>query len=188
MALQPFAQVGEVESSEVHTLLLIDMNQYSGDFDRQMCAFVTGRTGGCGVGEEIAARVLASVAGALDWTEEAMLRQADEYGIYRPVGITQTPGCVQDYNGQGYPEGEVPADVKIVQWSYQSVAISFQRVLSDEELQQLMRRAELFPSDESYLEWNSDEPLVILGYRVIEAVTTRVYKAAYTVSGAVDGA
>jgi hypothetical protein len=144
---------------------------------------VTGRYGYCELGKEIAERVLADTAGALDWTEDAISLTADENGVYRPVRIEQTPGWVQDKEGRTYPEDQVPAGVEPFQWAYQSVAMSFERPLSEEELQQLMRRAEQFPGDESYLEWYADKPLVILGYRLMEEQTTCVYKARYSVSG-----
>jgi len=174
--------VGETVPTQITTWLIIDTDRYAGNFERQLCAFVTGRYGECEVGKEVAERVLAEAAGSLDWTEDAITVTADENGCYRPVKIEQTPGWLQDQEGNHYPEDQVPAGVEPFQWAYQSVAISFGRVLSDEELQFLMRRSELFPRDESYLEWYADTPLSILGYRVVEEQTVQVCKAVYPVA------
>src|SRR5215469_5557664 len=120
MALPTFPQVGEEEAGQVVTWLIIDTDRYSGNFERDLCAFVTGRYGDCEVGKEVAGRVLAAADGTLDWTEEAICQTADESGVYRPVRMEQTPGWVQDREGNQYPEGQVPLGVEPVQWAYQS--------------------------------------------------------------------
>lgn len=158
---------------------VIDTNRYAGNFERDMCANVTGRYGDCEVGKEVAERVLSEVGGALDWTEEAICKTQDEHGVARPVRMEQTPRWVQDHDGNHYPQDQVPAGIVPFQWAYQSVAISFERTLSEAELLQLMDRAEAFPHDESYLRRYKDTPLAVIGYRVIEEQTMQTCRVVY---------
>ena len=174
--------VGATRDLKTIYWFIVDTNRYAGNFERELCAFVAGRYGDCEVGRDIAERVLSEVSGALDWTEDAICQMPDENGVHRPVQIEQTPGWVQDREGNCYPAGQVPAHVEPFQWAHQSVAIGFCRPLSEEELRLLMQRAELFPQDQSYQQWYADTPLTIIGYRVIEERTTQTCTAVYPIA------
>jgi hypothetical protein len=168
------SSVGEARDLETIYWFVIDTNRYAGNFERELCAFVTGRYGDCEVGQEVAERVLSEVSGMLDWTEDAICQIPDENGVCRPVRIEQTPGWVQDRDGNCYPEGQVIAHVEPFQWAYQSVAISFSRPLDEEELGLLMQRAAQF-QDQSY-------QVTIIGYRIIEERTIQTCIAVYPVA------
>ena len=69
---------------------VIDTTQYAGNFEREMCAYITGAVGECGVGDAAAARFME------DYPEESPLgvsgdenliaRKPDDNGCWRPVG------------------------------------------------------------------------------------------------------
>lgn len=70
---------------------IIDTNQYAGNFERYMCAFMTGIVGDCGIGEEYAEMYKNS--GLLPM-EDLIRYKADEHGVYRPCEIVATPGWI----------------------------------------------------------------------------------------------
>ena len=78
------------EKVDAPYILLVHTNKYSGNFERQMCAFMTGITGDCEVGSEEAERFKEDMTekgldpdlfdGYLDF-------QSDDHGDYRPASI-----------------------------------------------------------------------------------------------------
>lgn len=97
----------------------IDTTEYSGNFERQMVAFITGLVGECQVGEEdaeIADKQLSPYAA--EWFLENVVFLPDEHGCYRPAAIAPTPGWSNDGMGKHTKgEGLYPA--------YQSVLVRF---------------------------------------------------------------
>ena len=91
-------------------LLIADTERYAGNFERQMCAWVTGQIGECGVGEELAAVAEGDMTPELrDWCEDAVYSKPDDHGCHRPVSISPTPGhgkynSVEIYLGQKPPD------------------------------------------------------------------------------------
>jgi|WetSurMetagenome_2_1015567.scaffolds.fasta_scaffold619841_2 hypothetical protein len=59
---------------------VIQTNEYTGNFEREMCAFVTGQTGECGVGEEF-------VDEAITEQFDNVMCVADDHGCHRPVSL-----------------------------------------------------------------------------------------------------
>lgn len=81
-------------------LIIIDTEQYAGNFEREMVAYITARTGECGVGEEqreMAERELPDFA--RDWFEDHLMDTPDDHGCFRPASISATPGWTN--NGYG---------------------------------------------------------------------------------------
>lgn len=82
--------------------LIVDTENYSGNFERQLVAFATGCFGDCGVGDteaQLARQQMTHYA----WWEENMIEQEDEdHGAdcMRPASICPTPGWFN--NGMGY--------------------------------------------------------------------------------------
>lgn len=117
--------------------LVIDTNSYSGNFERELCAFITGHVGECGVGESYADMYklehtpLPHVEHVLD----------AEYGIERPVNIYPTIGMWNDGMGNHYPDS-VAGDKKYP--AYQSIVIYFQKVPNQALIDFMMERAKIF--------------------------------------------
>lgn len=67
---------------------IIDTDSYAGNFERDMCAFLTGRVGECEVGHEFAERFSSEVGREF----HNVVDQADEHGVFRPCETETTPG------------------------------------------------------------------------------------------------
>lgn len=70
-------------------IFCIDTDEYAGNFERPMCAFMTGVVGECGVGDEEAEAYLKE---GLEPLEDLIMNMPDEHGCYRPAKIQPTPG------------------------------------------------------------------------------------------------
>jgi hypothetical protein len=119
----------------------IDTNEYSGNFEREMVAFITGQVGECGVGEENAALAEKQLPKIVtEWFSENTIFTPDEdNGCSRPAEIVPTPGWSNDGMGKHTKgEGKYPA--------YQSVQMRFE-VKPPEYIQELISgRAKVFPA------------------------------------------
>lgn len=72
---------------------IIDTDSYAGNFERELCAHITGQIGECEVGEEY-------VVEGIENKFPYLLRVADENGVYRPCGLFPTPSV--NNNGYGF--------------------------------------------------------------------------------------
>lgn len=85
-------------------LIVIHTNLYAGNFERNMAAFITGKTGDCGVG-------VSSIQPDFDYSlfENSVIKIPDEHRVLRPVSIYPSP--YYHNNGLGFhfrrddPEG-----------------------------------------------------------------------------------
>lgn len=101
-------------------MLIIDTEQYSGNFEREMCAYITGQIGECGVGDNVAEKYSEKIK-HLDWWEEHIVSERDdsEYGCHRPASIWPTPGWFNNGTGGHFkdtPENEKEAIEKAVEF------------------------------------------------------------------------
>lgn len=76
--------------------LIIDTNQYAGNFERQMCAFLTGHTGECGVGRDMAQIYKEDTGDAKLTKFRNVISVPDEHGCSRPVSIHTNPRWAGD--------------------------------------------------------------------------------------------
>lgn len=85
----------------VHYTIIVDTNAYSGNFEREMCAFITGQLGECGVGAAAAACGREALSQEmLAWFEDHTDHRDDENGYcMRPCVIKPTPHRVNDGYG-----------------------------------------------------------------------------------------
>ncbi len=63
---------------------IIDTDSYAGNFERDLCAYVTGQVGECGVGKSLVEKL------PIDFSELVM-GVADEHGCIRPCSIFMNP-------------------------------------------------------------------------------------------------
>jgi len=104
---------------------VVDTDEYSGSFERQMCAYITGETGECGVGGEHAEMFKKEVQGCsfLNINQEA-----DINGTRRPCTIYATPGFFNDGFGNHYQEN---TDQEIVIEKYRKDRIQYYQDILD---------------------------------------------------------
>lgn len=73
--------------------IIIDTEQYAGNFEREMVAYVTGLVGECDVGERQAVEARESLSpDVLGWFDACVVYVPDEHGCKRPANIAPTPG------------------------------------------------------------------------------------------------
>lgn len=103
---------------------VIDTNAYTGNFEREMAAYMTGEIGDCEVGDTFAEMFRDD---QIDVNfGEVILQVADEHGCYRPCAIEVTPGYVNNGTGKQVREDSEEAKTFKHKWpAYQSVAIFF---------------------------------------------------------------
>ncbi len=132
-------------SGQVH-LLVVKTNKYAGNFEREMCAYMTGQVGECEVGIKIACEAFNIEHPEQSPWFEKLENLPDDHGCRRPVAIL--PG----------EDGK-----------YTSVGMAFYEKPTDEELQELKARAYAFSEYSARPEYNHgfgeyvDDPIVIEG-------------------------
>lgn len=83
------------EKVDAPYILLVHTNKYSGNFERQLCAFMTGITGDCGVGSDEAKRFkedMEEIGNDPDMFDDCLDSQSDDHGCYRPASIWNADG------------------------------------------------------------------------------------------------
>lgn len=115
-------------------IIAIDTNQYSGKFEREMVAFITGQFGECNVGLGIAEEARDELIN-LDWFDEHTVKEADDTGCERPASIWPTPPHLYEKD----PRSVV----------YHSVAYFVDEVPPQEVLEEIYSRAQLYCASKS---------------------------------------
>lgn len=104
-------------------LFVIDTEDYSGNFERELCAYITGRVGECGVGDDMAKLFQKEVKDMGEEPFEHVMWEPDEHGCHRPASIYPTPGWFNDGMGGAYqPGGEEAALI-----AYRKAAAEYHR-------------------------------------------------------------
>lgn len=148
-------------------MFVIDTDSYAGNFERDMCAYVTGLYGDCSVGEEIALSVQSELAGY----EFDVESRPDDKGCFRPASIYPTPGWSNNGNGKHTPKD--PGLVETYDYpAYNSVAIYFYEKPSEGLIEVMKTRARVFAK--GTLRRLTPGKIKIEGFRLIqeETVTT----------------
>lgn len=133
-------------------IVVIDTDSYSGNFERQMCAFITSRVGMCGVGTPEAVFAREQVR-HLDWYEDHVTDEADDNGCERPASIWPTPRRFNDgYGGHHDDTPEARAKLRASQRNaqfpaYESVAIFVDTLPPAQVLAEMVERARQFCQD-----------------------------------------
>lgn len=82
-------------------IFCIDTDQYAGNFERPMCAFMTGMIGECEVGAEEANLYEED---GLEQLDTLVVAEPDDHGCHRPVAIQPTPGWF-NAGGESHRDG-----------------------------------------------------------------------------------
>lgn len=118
-------------TSSTRFILVVDTDQYSGNFERQMCAHITGQIGECEVGKECIPEIedleedhtqfhVGDMMNWMKWFDEHVLQVADDHGCHRPCEIYPTPGRSNNGVGVHY---DVTENAPFKWDAYESVAI-----------------------------------------------------------------
>ena len=79
-----------VDNPKAKIILLIHTDKYAGNFEREMCGYVTGMYGECGVGEEEALVFQEDMSDKgldPDMFDDIIAQEVDDNGCHRPASI-----------------------------------------------------------------------------------------------------
>lgn len=140
-------------------MLIIDTNLYSGNFEREMCAHITGVIGECEVGNDhigdcadIAEELnmpVEKVSEIMAWMEQNISQRCDE-GCYRPCAIYPTEGRSNNGNGRHY---NVTPETPYKWPAYESIVIYLSAEPTKEIFDFIVARAKSF----KYPAWKKSE-------------------------------
>lgn len=149
--------------SSEQLIFVIHTRQYSGNFERQLCAYITGQVGECGVGNKEATLFTEDVGEDMSEAfEEIIGSNADDNGCYRPAEIYPTPGRWNNGVGQHF---NVIADTPEKRWpAYESVAIYFNDMPTSEMIELMKERT---------YEYAKSNDLTVIGFEMIREVTSK---------------
>lgn len=121
-----------------HYIFVIDTDSYSGNFEREMCAYMTGQIGDCEVGKQLAEEATIEILEIVKKLERIIDKMPDEHGCYRPVEIWPNERYGNDGHGNhalltGSNKEEYPYP------AFNSVAIHF-NALPDNDLIDIMKK------------------------------------------------
>jgi hypothetical protein len=93
------------------TIFVIDTDSYAGNFERDLCAYVTGVIGECSVGEEYAKLYYQETGEVCSQFEDNIDRRSDDNGCCRPTSLYPTKGWLYDGGTGKVPEAEFNQEV-----------------------------------------------------------------------------
>ena len=140
----------------------IDTDSYAGNFEREMCAYITGNVGECEVGVEQAVLFTAELGyDLMDEFYGVIAQVMDEHGCARPVCATATPGTSYDTQHAGKTHTHLKCN---------TVSIYFHKMPTQEMLAIMSKRAEVFAKERP--ECYSKDVIKIIGVRMLKKETT----------------
>ncbi len=149
-----------VEKFEAPYALIVNLNQYTGNYGREFCAFVIGAVGECDVGHEMFELYEEDHPYGTPFhaLSDRTVREPDDTGCRRPVSIYH--------------------DTNVDSTAYESLIIFLGTVPEYEELELITARAKQFceerPDWKSYM--GEKKPLTLKGIRLISNKVERVVK------------
>lgn len=152
-------------------IFVIDTDQYAGNFEREMTAYITGQVGECEVGSDMFEYYIAETGDKdKEKFSELLEHRADDHGCHRPCTIYSTPGWFNNGSGEHFKEtkksNKYPA--------YLSVAIFFYEKPSAKIISFMKERAKRFAATKRKMakerghSWDENFKLEITGFRLIE--------------------
>lgn len=151
---------------------IVDTNLYSGNFEREMCAYITGQIGECGVGRGDASEAEDELnENVRAWFEENIELRGEEGekdSCMRPCAIVPTPGRINNgtgghFNTEGYTGQHCyPA--------YESVAIFVSAKPTAAIFRVAKERAEKFAKNYRDTMRKGVSPMTILNVRLTKGI------------------
>ena len=151
-------------------LFVIDTDTYAGNFEREMCAYVTGQIGDCGVGKKQAELAKQEIPDVVAQLEDLVELVPDEHGCARPVSIFSNPR----YGNDGRGNHALLTDENREQFSYpayNSVTIYFHAIPDSGLIDIMKERARNIASRGLELE-GFEQQVGIEGFRFLKEHTS----------------
>lgn len=157
--------------------LIVDTEDYSGNFEREMVAYATGCYGDCGVGDYLAEQAQEKMK-HYAWWEKHMVNQPDEdtgEDCMRPADIWPTPGWVNNGYGLHLREDSEEAEALTTCYpAYQSVVMVVDELPPQEVWEEFQERViefceKVYPAEAP--SYKKQHPITLTGVRQ-EAIPT----------------
>lgn len=171
-------------------IFVIDTDQYSGNFEREMCACLTGHIGVCEVGIEESVKFREEVGEDMYESMDAWIEQRpDDHGTLRPCYLYPTPGYFNNGLGGEFKDGQEEEALKHYRDyckkentkryldqidepltkhpAYLSVAIYFYKKPSQEVIDMMKQRIEVFLKGKDRIH-KEPRTMKISGFRLIK--------------------
>lgn len=164
-----------IENGEIHCkIIVIDTTSFTGNYERELCAYLTGQLGDCGVGSAMAELAEEELKHLNWWNDNICPQESDEGSeFYRPCSIWPTEGL--SYLGE-----PIKPNQKIAP-AYFSVAIFVEELPPEEVLEEMLERLKVFAKnpekvyiDNGFNKRLDSKELIITGYRLIEPKVEKV--------------
>lgn len=154
-------------SKDNHFIFVVHTKNYSGNFERELCGFLTGMVGECEVGDDQAELFKEDVAPELVEKFSDMVTDMpdEDNGCMRPCVIWPTPGRYNNGYGGHFDDSVETTDTK---WpAYESVAIFFSKQPTQDMIDLMKQRA---------AEYDEDHAIGVTGFQLLkrETITTPV--------------
>lgn len=117
-------------------LFVIDTDSYAGNFEREMCAYITGQIGECGVGKKLAERAKKELEadGSFEDFDHIVISAPDEHGCRRPTTIYPNPNWFDGRGGHYRRDDYDPEEVvATANKSVEDYADHIRKVYADKE-------------------------------------------------------
>lgn len=157
-------------------IFVVHTNSYAGNFERELCAYITGQVGECEVGDDLAEMFAEEVGEDMQEAfAEIIGSNTDDNGCSRPCEIYPTPGRLN--NGVGTHFDAAPGQTGYP--AYESVAIYFDEMPTDEMFDLMKARtAEYAKTEYNRASYYKDrDELFIKGFELIVEETTVTKKS-----------
>jgi hypothetical protein len=161
-------------------IFVVHTDSYSGNFEREMTAFITGQIGDCGVGDNEADMFLEDLGEDMKEAFAAIIDQVpdEEHAeCCRPTVIWPTPDRYNNGSGGHFDMKDFDPETS---WlgrphpAYESVAIFFTAKPTAEMIELMKSRAQLYAETQYNTEsWHANrDPLNIKGFQLLKRATT----------------
>ena len=145
-------------------IFIIDTDSYAGNFERDMCAYLTGVVGDCGVGEEFAELYKNETNQEESIFLDYLEHRADDHGCFRPTSIWPTKGL----------SDKITCSTCSRRAPNNSVAIFFEKKPTKALIMLMKERADKFVEAKRQLgaSYEKDFKLTIYGFRLVKETIT----------------
>lgn len=165
---------------------VIDTDKYSGNFCREMCAYITGVVGDCGVGQSEQSKFFEEMELSEDdatpfqevieskneaespYTRDLIGMESDEYGCRRPCKEVSNPSWRDDGHGQHRKLSECDDASEFKHPAFMSVGIIMNHEPKESQVTLMKERAQKYAA-------NND--MLIEGFRLVTVLTIEISKS-----------
>ena len=155
----------EIPRNETIWVFLIDTDSYAGNFERELCAYLTGHVGDCEVGKKDARLFVEDIGDPEEYFPN-IKKMPDDNGCYRPASIWETDGKFQKIEHQGKTLNNI---------LYNSVAVFFNEKPTAYQILLMKDRA-----GKEFQVKHGRKPVKIKGFRLLE-VEVKITEKEYAI-------